>query len=544
MCSENCVVWAQNPINVVSFPLPSFRLYFLFFVTSFLKKIRSAFWRFPSIFFKNSSSHVLLFSVENVLQLTLSLSWRDLPFFLIFEGLVLSPFLSFFFFKNSSVFKKMNLFRNVFCVSLSYKFFFRPFFVTFLFLFITCRIHLFFHSLFRLTFYFLDLLLLELIFCEQQFPFCIKKLFNFSLFYKRALPLYVLLLFIDLFICCLFFLFLLSLSMRNTYLTLLHFHKLFNFLLDIFSNLYVFPCSSILSVFFSLFLCVLSSFLGHSPFLISFLNICFSHVSFFVLFECISPFFEDSLSFDYTFPAFFLLLHTLLSFQQPRFFTKSCLLSPFFWKKSFLLLPVFSLHEKKLCHWKFVDSFWNFRFWTLHIHLHQFNIFPFKMSTLPLYSLLLFILYPLVLSLSCLAVYSRFFHFSLFLFFFFSWSWIVSLTFFFCFLLFTKTTILFFFSTKNTILFGSFLVGHVSQLCFLLCIVFLCLAKWFLVFVLTLLDCFLFLPLNIQFLIYYFPVLMKLKNVVFFPQTGEDIFCFFLFLQFFFSSFSVLSFVV
>ena len=33
---------------------------------------------------------------------------------------------------------------------------------------------------------------------------------------------------------------------------------------------------------------------------------------------------------------------------------------------------------------------------------------------------------------------------------------------------------------------------------------------------------------------------MKLKNVVFFPQTGEDIFCFFLFLQFFFFFFCAL----
>ena len=137
--------------------------------------------------------------------------------------------------------------------------------------------------------------------------------------------------------------------MRNTYLTLLHFHKLFNFWLDIFSNLYVFPCSSILSVFFSLFLCVLSSFLGHSPFLISFLNICFSHVSFFLLsFLNVSLlfFFEDSLWFDYTFPAFFLLLHTLLSFQQPRFFTKSCLLSPFFEKSPFSFFLFFHFTRK------------------------------------------------------------------------------------------------------------------------------------------------------------------------------------------------------
>ena len=65
--------------------------------------------------------------------------------------------------------------------------------------------------------------------------------------------------------------------------------------------------------------------------------------------------------------------------------------------------------------------------------------------------------------------------------FLFSWSWIVSLTFFFCFLLFPKT-----------ILSVSLFVGHVLHLFFLLCKVFLCLEEWFLVFVLTFLFCFLF----------------------------------------------------
>ena len=83
MFSENGVVWAQNPINVVSFPLPSFRLYF-FFCNIFSEKNPFRFLTFSLHFLKKNSSHVLLFSVENVVQLTLSLSWRDLPFFLIF----------------------------------------------------------------------------------------------------------------------------------------------------------------------------------------------------------------------------------------------------------------------------------------------------------------------------------------------------------------------------------------------------------------------------------------------------------------------------
>ena len=96
---------------------------------------------------------------------------------------------------------------------------------------------------------------------------------------------------------------------------------------------------------------------------------------------------------------------------------------------------------------------------------------------LPLYSLLLFILYPLFLSFvsPCFLVSFTFFAI-------FSWSWIVSLTFFFCFLLFTK---------KHD--FVCFLCWTCFTLFFLLCLVFLCREKWFLVFVLTFLFCFLFL---------------------------------------------------
>ena len=98
-----------------------------------------------------------------------------------------------------------------------------------------------------------------------------------------------------------------SLSMTSfwsAYLTLLHFQKLFTFFVG---HLHTFVCFCmfVLSLSFFPFLFVLSCFLGHSPFLFSFLNICFSCVSFFVvLFECISFFFLwDSLWFYYPFSA-------------------------------------------------------------------------------------------------------------------------------------------------------------------------------------------------------------------------------------------------
>ena len=77
---------------------------------------------------------------------------------------------------------------------------------------------------------------------------------------------------------------------------------------------------------------------------------------------------------------------------------------------------------------------------------------------------------------------------------------------------------------------------HIDFSCFVL---FFCFEKWFLVFVLTLLYCFLLL-LHIQFLIYSFPVLMYLKKCCF-SNKSEKTSSVFLFLQFFFFSFSVLS---
>ena len=53
--SENCVVWTATwvitPINVVSSPLPSFLLYFLFVEASFLKRVSLC--HFYNVFFHN-----------------------------------------------------------------------------------------------------------------------------------------------------------------------------------------------------------------------------------------------------------------------------------------------------------------------------------------------------------------------------------------------------------------------------------------------------------------------------------------------------------
>ena len=71
MFSENCVVWTATwvltPINVVSSPLPSSLLYFLFFVTSFLKRVSSC--HFPMSIFHN---------VENTFE-----KWEHNIFFLL-----------------------------------------------------------------------------------------------------------------------------------------------------------------------------------------------------------------------------------------------------------------------------------------------------------------------------------------------------------------------------------------------------------------------------------------------------------------------------
>ena len=179
----------------------------------------------------------------------------------------------------------MNLSRNKTC---------------FVFFFLTSFSSVLFSFPFCLTFYFIDPLLLELVFFffEQQFPFCKKNLFYF--FYTHAFPLYVLLL-IHLFICCLFFslrflsfsntcvsLFLLSsvhnLSERQVYGTVANLKKtlvcLFSFLLGIFSYLFVFAC------FFFFFSKFLFSFYSHV-----FLNILLFKFAFLIVFSSVTPFF-------------------------------------------------------------------------------------------------------------------------------------------------------------------------------------------------------------------------------------------------------------
>ena len=185
---------------------------------------------------------------------------------------------------------------------------------------------------------------------------------------------------------------------------------------------------------FSPILCVLSCFLGHSPFFDLFLEHLFFPCFFFCCpFLIVSLFlWRFSLIWLYFSCLFFSFCILSFLFNNHVFLLNRVCCLLFFWKKSFLLLPVFfTSSEKALSLGVCVDSFWNFRFWTLHIHLHHFNIFP-RMSTLPLYSLLLFILFPLVLSFvsPCfLAIFNFLFFLVLDCLF----------NFFFCFLLFTKT---------------------------------------------------------------------------------------------------------
>ena len=94
MCSENCVVWIATwvltPINVVSSPLPSFLLYFLF-KHLFWKNIRSRFFTFSlhflkKFFFSCLTSLLKMFcpwplQSDKIMQFS---SWKDLLFFLIF----------------------------------------------------------------------------------------------------------------------------------------------------------------------------------------------------------------------------------------------------------------------------------------------------------------------------------------------------------------------------------------------------------------------------------------------------------------------------
>ena len=113
MFSENCVVWIATwvltPINVVSSPLPSFLLYFLF-KHLFWKNIRSRFFTISLHFLKKFL--MFYFSLfENVLPLTLTIWQKQKVFFL--EG---SSFHLFFlgFLRVSFVLKKVKVKKNEF----------------------------------------------------------------------------------------------------------------------------------------------------------------------------------------------------------------------------------------------------------------------------------------------------------------------------------------------------------------------------------------------------------------------------------------------
>ena len=502
-----------------------------FFVTSFLKKYPFRFLTFSSIFLKKYS-HVLLFSFENVLPLTLSIWQNHAVFFMegssCFLDCLRVSFVSFlsFFFKNSSVFLKWISF-DLFCVLLSYKLFFHPFFITSCFcssrfVFTSFFIPFFVWPFIFLISFFMNSLLWTTISLLYQKPL---QLFTFV--YMQALPLYVLLFLFHRFVHLLsFFLFLLSLSFWNTYLTLLHFQKLFDLFVR---HLHTFVCFCmfvLLSVFFFKFSFFVYSlvFFGHSPFLISFLNICFSHVSFIfvVLFECISPFFwRFSLIWLY-FSCLFFPPFTHSPFFSTTTFLLNRVCCLFFLKKSFLLLPVFSLHQRKLCQWKFVLT---------HFETSDFELFTFT-STISTFSLLecllclfipSFFVHPLsTCSLSCLSVFSRFFHF--FAIFNFPFFLVLDCLF----------NFLFLFSSVPK---KDFVCFPVCWTCFTFIFPALyCFSvSWGMVSRFCLNSPFLFsCSFSFTFITFLFWCIWKM---LFFQQNGEDIFCFFLFLPFFFSSF-------
>ena len=323
----------------------SFTLFF-FFVTSFLKKYPFPIFHFFPPFPKKILLLMFYLSLlkmfcpwplqsDKIMQFS---SWKNLPFLLIFERLAWSPFYPSFFQELFHI-KKMNLFRIFLCFSLL-QVFLPSFFHHFLLLFITFRIHL----------------SLSLIFLNNKFPFFLhQKLFNFT-FCMHALPLNVLLLFIDLFICCLFFLFLFSVSdffMKHVFDTSA-FPKAFYLFVR---HLHTFVCFlhvRSLSLFFQFFFfCVYS---------LVFLDILlFCSLSWTSVFSCVS-------FFGYPFwmyPSFFLeILFDLIIlflpvfpftsspfFSTTTFFTKlfPCLLSSF--KKKKILSPsscFFTSWEKTL----------------------------------------------------------------------------------------------------------------------------------------------------------------------------------------------------
>ena len=282
--------------------------------------------------------------------------------------------------------------------------------------------------------------------------------------------------FIHLFICCLFFLFSFSLSYHMCFPFLSCFLCLWPLLKTSIWNFCTFWLFCVLVGHFdkflrfcmfvlSLCLFVIKKFLFcfYSPVFLNMILFCslsWTSVSpFFLHFYC--PFwiffFWEKIPFDLIIlflPFFyFLTLNTpILSTKNMNFlnsFRFYCLFFCFFFQKKcfpcvslfhffkgrnislcFLFLLVFLFFRNKrffsenLCFLSF-----NFLFLSLHF-FHQknlFNIFPFRMSSLPLYFLLLFLLYRLVV-LFCLSAFPHFFHLFFALFEFrFPWSFIVAL---------------------------------------------------------------------------------------------------------------------
>ena len=339
---------------------------------------------------------------DKIMQLP---SWRDLPFFLIFERLVLSPF-------YPSFSRTLRYSKNW----ISFEFF-----LCFSLLQVTSFSSVLFSS-------FLDLLLLELIFLFLHFlwffwttsplSFCIKNSSTFHFFLHASVAS----------LCPPFF----CSSICSSVVFFLSLFSVYDFFLKRVFDTSAFPKA------FYLFVGHLLKFVCFCMFVL--LSVFFFNFSFFV---CIILFFGNillfwSLSWTSVFPMFLLLSllnvslfffwrfsliwlyfsclffsFCILSFLFNNhvffFFTKSWLLSPFLFLKK--VLPpsscFFTSSEKALSLGVCVDSFWNFHFWTLHIHLHQFNIFPFRI----VYFATLFppFLHPLsTCSLFCLSVFSRF----------------------------------------------------------------------------------------------------------------------------------------
>ena len=127
-------------------------------------------------------------------------------------------------------------------------------------------------------------------------------------------------------------------SFKDKYFEFLHFLT-FYFLVDIFQiSLFLYVCPFYLSFFVIKkfpFLFLFSCVFEHDPFLFSFLNICFSFVSSFLLSFFNSSWCEDSLRFDYPFSSLFIFSIWILHFFKKNMIFEffPFLLSSFFFLK-------------------------------------------------------------------------------------------------------------------------------------------------------------------------------------------------------------------